>query len=556
MNASGIHTLTERDKRQIVIGVMLAMFLATLDLTIVSPALPTIGERLGDVAFLPWIVSAYFLTSTAATPLYGKLSDIHGRRPVLLWALVIFLVGSVLCALSPDMPILILGRAIQGLGGGGLVALAQTVVADIATPRERAKYVVYITTVWATSSIAGPVIGGFLAQHLSWTLIFWLNLPLCLAALHICNRRLRKLQQTRREHRLDLLGSALIIGASVALMLTLTLGGTQYSWTSAPILALLAGSVLLALLLIAHLARASEPLIPLSIFSNRVVGKAAGALFAAMFGFVGATVYLPIYFEYSLGMDPTRAGAGLMVLLGASVVGSNSTGRYMPRVTHYKRMGYAGLTLAIAALAALAAFAPRLNFVAAQVLVALFGLGIGPLFPTTTVCVQNAVDGRDMGVATATLAFLRTLGSALGVAAFGAIIFAFGIVSRDAGAPRQSPLTRFRRETPSARRSQRWPWRHSSPWAFSPRWRSVLYGARPSSPSPTALEAARRYQIIAWPPLADSVEPVMKPASSEARKTTQRAISSGWPRRRTGICGRIDFSSTSFGTAITISVAI
>lgn len=437
MDASTLPQLSEREKHHIVIGVMLAMFLATLDSTIVAPALPTIGENLGDVEFLPWIVSAYFLTSTAATPLYGKLSDIHGRRPVLLSALAIFLAGSLLCALAPTMWALILGRAVQGLGGGGLVALAQTVVADIASPRERSKYVVYITTVWATSSIAGPVIGGFLAQHLSWTLIFWLNLPLCVAAMLICGRLLRKLRQHRRPHRLDLLGSALIVGGSVALMMMLTLGGAHYPWTSTPILTLLSLSVLLAVLLIVHLAHAAEPLIPLSIFANRVVGKAAGALFFSMFAYVGATVYLPIYFEYSLGLDPTAAGAGLVVLLGASVVGSNSTGRYMPRVVHYKRMGYAGLSLAIIALAALAALAPRLDVLSAEALVALYGLGIGPLFPTATVCVQNAVDGRDMGVATGTLAFLRTLGSALGVAAFGAIIFAFGVV---ADAPGKSAL--------------------------------------------------------------------------------------------------------------------
>jgi EmrB/QacA subfamily drug resistance transporter len=435
MTAAAARILSESEKRNVVIGVLVAMFLATLDQTIVAPALPTIGASFGDVDFLPWIVSAYLLTSTAVTPLYGKLSDIHGRRPVLICGLLIFLAGSVMCALAPSMMLLIVGRAVQGLGGGGLITLAQTVIADIASPRERAKYVVYISTVWATSSVAGPVLGGFLAQHFSWTLIFWINLPLCALAIFVCDRILRDLPQQRRPHRLDILGSALMIGASVGLMLALTLGGLRYPWTSTPILALGAATLALAAWLAVHLAHAPEPLIPLNIFANDVVGKASGALFFSMFAFVGATVYLPIYFEYQLGSTPTEAGAGLIVLLGGSVIGANTAGRYMPHVVHYKRMAYAGLFLAIASLTAMAALAPYLNFAAAQVLVLGLGLGLGPLFPTTTVSVQNAVDPRDLGIATATLSFLRTFGSALGVAAFGAIIFAFGLVAVEGGGP-------------------------------------------------------------------------------------------------------------------------
>ena len=353
MTAAAARILSESEKRNVVIGVLVAMFLATLDQTIVAPALPTIGARLGDVDFLPWIVSAYLLTSTAVTPLYGKLSDIHGRRPVLICGLLIFLVGSIVCAL----------------------------------------------------------------------------------AILVCERILRDLPQHRRPHRLDILGSALMIGASVGLMLALTLGGLRYPWTSTPILALGAATLALAAWFAIHLTRAPEPLIPLSIFANDVVGKASGALFFSMFAFVGATVYLPIYFEYQLGLTPTEAGAGLIVLLGGSVIGANTAGRYMPHVVHYKRMAYAGLFLGIASLAALAALAPYLNFAAAQVLVLGVGLGLGPLFPTTTVAVQNAVDPRDLGIATGTLAFVRTFGSALGVAAFGAIIFAFGLVAVEGGGP-------------------------------------------------------------------------------------------------------------------------
>ena len=230
--------LSAAAKRNIVIGVMLAMFLATLDSTIVAPALPTIGAALGDTAFLPWIASAYFLTSTAVTPLYGKLSDIHGRRIVILVALALFLAGSVACALAPTMPVLIAARALQGVGGGGLVALAQTVVADIASPRERAQYVVYISSVWAASSVAGPALGGFLAQHWSWTVIFWLNLPIGAVAVLACERQLRLLPLIRRDHKLDFLGAGLAIAATSALLLMLTLGGVIVPWTSPFVLGL------------------------------------------------------------------------------------------------------------------------------------------------------------------------------------------------------------------------------------------------------------------------------------------------------------------------------
>jgi MFS family permease len=433
--------LSEARKRNVVIGVLIAMFVASLDQTIVAPALPTIGASLGDVDFLPWIVSAYLLTSTAVTPLYGKLSDIYGRRLSISFALFIFLAGSVLCALAPSMTVLIVARGLQGLGGGGLVTLAQTVIADVASPRERSKYAGYIAAVWASSSVAGPVLGGFMAQHISWTVIFWINLPLCAVAILICDRILRDLPQQRRQHKLDVLGSTLMVGSSVGLMLALTLGGVRYPWTSAPILGLIGVAIALGAWLAFHLTRAPEPLIPLGIFANEVVGTATGALFFGMFAFIGATVYLPVYFEYYLGLDPTASGSGLIALMVGSVIGANIASRLMPRVTHYKRAGYFGLTLATAVFAALSALASHLNFASIEVLVFLLGVGVGPLFSTATVAVQNAVDPRDMGVATGTMAFLRTLGSAIGVAVFGAVIAAHGVVAREGAAPVSAALS-------------------------------------------------------------------------------------------------------------------
>ncbi|HLW89819.1 MAG TPA: MDR family MFS transporter [Roseiarcus sp.] len=421
--------LTEGQKRRIMVGVMMAMMLAALDQTIVAPALPIIGASLGDSEFLSWIVSAYLVTGTAVTPLYGKFSDIHGRRPALFVSLGVFLLGSVICALAPSMTAIILGRAAQGLGGGGLLALAQTVVADIAAPRERARYVVYFSLVWATSSVAGPIVGGFFAQHLTWSLIFWINLPIGALAVLMTNNALRILPQVKRDHRLDLAGSVLMIGATTALMLVLTLGGVSYPWSSTPILLLAVAAAILCGGLIVDLALAKEPLIPLSIFRNEVVGSASLSMFFAMVAFVGSTVYLPIYLEFALGMAPTESGAGLIVLLAGSVLGANTTGRYMPRIVHYKRMAIVGLSLAVAGSAALSLLAPHLVFWQVEALMLAVGVGVGAVFPTLTVSVQNAVDPRDLGIGTATLGFLRSLGGALGVAALGAVVLAHGVVT-------------------------------------------------------------------------------------------------------------------------------
>jgi EmrB/QacA subfamily drug resistance transporter len=432
MDMSQTKRLSDGQKRRIMVGVMMAMMLAALDQTIVAPALPIMGASLGDSEFLSWIISAYLVTGTAVTPLYGKFSDIHGRRPALFLSLGIFLFGSVVCALSPNMAAIIIGRAVQGLGGGGLLALSQTVVADIAAPRERAKYVIYFSLVWATSSVAGPIIGGFFAQHLHWSLIFWINLPVGALAFFMTNRALRILPQLKRDHRLDILGAVLIVGATTALMLLLTLGGVRYPWTSPPMLLLALVGVALSIGFVIDMAWAKEPLIPFGIFRNEVVGSASMSMFFAMVAFVGITVYLPIYLEFALGLAPTASGAGLIVLLAGSVAGANTTGRYMPRVVHYKRMAVVGLGCAVVASAALSYFAATLVFWQVQALMLAVGVGVGAVFPTLTVSVQNAVDPRDLGIGTATLAFLRSLGGAIGVAALGAVVLAYGVVT-DAG---------------------------------------------------------------------------------------------------------------------------
>src|ERR1700741_312446 len=236
-------TIDPTARREIIVGVLLAMFLAALDQTIVAPALPTIGSSLGNAEYLSWIVTAYLLTATAVTRLYGQLADIRGRRPVIFGAIGIFVAGSIISALAPSMLMLITGRAIQGIGGGGLGALAMTVIGDLVPPRERGQYQGYISGMWGVASLAGPVVGGFLAHNWHWSMIFWINLPLGGLAVAVLNKPLKKLATVRSKHKLDLPGSGLVILATTPLMLLLTWGGSRYGWASTQILGLTAASL-------------------------------------------------------------------------------------------------------------------------------------------------------------------------------------------------------------------------------------------------------------------------------------------------------------------------
>jgi EmrB/QacA subfamily drug resistance transporter len=420
--------ITDKDRRSIVIGALVSMFLAALDQTIMSPALPTIGAQLGDAAWLSWVISAYFLTATAVTPLYGKLADIKGRRPVLFSAVGIFLVGSVICAVAPSMAALIIGRAIQGVGGGGLMALAQTIIGDVVPPKERSRYVVFITGVWATASIAGPVVGGVFAQHVHWSLIFWINLPIGLVAIVLTERALRKLPVVHRDHALDWLGSVLVVLATVALMFALTLGGTRFPWGSTEILALIGASALLFAGFALHLGRAPEPLIPPRVMRNPVIAPTVTGLFFAMGASVGLSVYFPVYLELVEGFDAASAGFALVGFMVGTVAGANTSGRMMAHTPRYKRIGVAGGVMAAVAFATLAAAVGTAPFWLIEVLIFIGGFGNGTQFPVTTVSVQNAAEPRDLGTATSTMSFMRSLGSVVGVATLGAILIGTGVV--------------------------------------------------------------------------------------------------------------------------------
>jgi EmrB/QacA subfamily drug resistance transporter len=406
--------------RRIILGLMLAMFLSALDQTIVATALATIGRAYADVQNLAWIVTAYLLAATAVTPVYGKLADIHGRRPVLLAGITIFVAGSLACALSPTMPALIAARALQGLGGGGLIALSQTIVGDAVSPRERGQYQGYFGAVFAAASIAGPVLGGVFAEHLHWTLIFWINVPLGLAAFFITGRALKALPRHERPHRLDLIGAALMLTATVSLLLALNWGGMRYAWASKEIIGLIAAAIILAALFVWRLSVAPEPFVPLALLANRVVAQAIGCAALAFGTMIALTIYAPVYFETVLGLSASGAGLTLIPFMGGVVVGSTFGGRLMAKLPRYKRIG---LPFAAAALVPLALVPAQLNVTAVGTLLFIAGCGIGTVLPITTVSVQNAVAPWQLGTVTGLINFVRALASALMVALYGAFLF-------------------------------------------------------------------------------------------------------------------------------------
>ncbi len=414
--------LSPAEIRSILVGLVAAMLLAALDQTIVATAMPTIGLELGDAANLPWIVTAYLLASTAVTPLYGKLSDIHGRRIMLLIAIATFSLGSLLCALAPTMIALALARGLQGIGGGGLIALAQIILADILSAKERARYQVYIAGVFALSSVAGPLLGGFFAQHLHWSAIFWINLPIGLVAFVFTNAKLKLLPRNERRHSVDYPGAALLVVSSTSLMLALSWGGVRDPWVSGPVLGLLAFGLVGGAGFAARLATAAEPLIPLSVLRDRVVTSATLAACFAMGTLIGLSIYVPIFLEGVVGLDPSRSGLAMVPLMIGTVAGATLSGRSMVYFRHYKRLPLALLTLSVGACGLLAYRGHTLPLWLVESLFVLLSMGIGTVLPLSTIVVQNAVAPQQLGIATAAMNFFRSLGGALIVAIFGTLV--------------------------------------------------------------------------------------------------------------------------------------
>jgi EmrB/QacA subfamily drug resistance transporter len=413
--------LTPRRLRIIFGGVLLGISLSALDGTIVNTALSTIVGDLGGLNAYTWVGTAYLLTSTAATPLFGKLSDLYGRRLLFEAAITIFVISSALCGVAQTMTQLILARGLQGIGGGGLLALTFAIIGDVVPPRERGRYVGLLTGVFTVASVIGPLLGGFFVDHLSWRWIFYVNLPLGMLALAVCHRALA-LPFTPRKAKVDVIGSVSLVGAITSLLLLVSWVGESYGWVSP--LAALFGAITVGsgALFWWWEARAPEPIVPLHLLRNDVIRIAIPMAILASTVQFGGNVFLPLFLQGVTGVSPTNSGLLLVPLAIGVSTAATLTGRHIARTGRYKIWPIAGslaMTVATAMFAVLRGSTAWLGLALPAMLV--FGLAIGASTPPTTLAVQNAVEHRDLGAASSLIMFVRTLGGAIGLAVFGAL---------------------------------------------------------------------------------------------------------------------------------------
>jgi EmrB/QacA subfamily drug resistance transporter len=412
--------LSPDEVRTILMSLLLTMFLAALDQTIVATALPTIGRQFNDVSNLSWVITAYLLASTAVAPVFGTLSDIYGRRVMITVSLVLFTVGSILCAVAPNMPVLIVARGLQGLGGGGIMPVVQTVISDVVSPRERGRYQAYFSGVWMAAGLMGPVLGGVFAEHLHWSMIFWINVPLAVGALFLLLPKMGKIPVFHRRRKVDWLGGVLLMASAVIVMLVLTWGGNRYAWLSPAIMAMFGASVALAFAFVWHARNAEEPFLPLPLLSGTVVPYAMAAGGCALGAITGLTVHLPLYYEVVYHLTASEAGLALIPLAAVSTCGAAIAGRTMARARHYKRVAIAGTSAAAIFGAVLTVTTlPLWGFL---VVLSLFALGLGTTFPVSVVSLQNSVARAQIGTVTGAMNFFRALMSSFTVAAFSAIL--------------------------------------------------------------------------------------------------------------------------------------
>ncbi|MDB5076678.1 MAG: drug resistance transporter, EmrB/QacA subfamily, partial [Chloroflexi bacterium] len=401
-------------------GPLLAMLLASLDQTIVATALPTVVGDLGGINYLAWVVTAYLLAATASTPIWGKIGDLYGRKPIFLATIVIFLSGSAMCGLAWSLGALIVFRAFQGLGAGGMMALAMAIVADLVSPRERGRYQGYIQAVFALASVAGPLLGGFFVDHLSWRWIFYVNLPIGAVALLVITAVLQlPIQPVRRS--IDYLGATLLVAAIVSLLLITVWGGQQYAWNSPRIIGLAVAGVTLLGAFGLQERRAPEPILPLRLFRDPVFDVASAGLFIATCSLFAATVFMPLYLQTVTGASATNSGLLLLPLMLGILLTSIGSGRLITRTGHYKRFPVLGFALMAVGLFALSTIDTRTSQLEASLHMLVFGLGFGMVTQVLVLAIQNVVDRRELGTATAAANFFRSMGGAVGVAVFGTV---------------------------------------------------------------------------------------------------------------------------------------
>jgi EmrB/QacA subfamily drug resistance transporter len=401
-------------------GLMLVMFLAALDQTIVATALPTIVGDLGGLSHISWVVTAYLLAQTVVTPLYGKLGDMFGRKIVLQGALILFLAGSALCGLSQNLDELIAFRALQGLGGGGLMVSAQAAIGDVVPPRERGRYTGLFGAVFGLASVAGPLLGGFLTSSLSWRWIFYVNLPLGIAALFVLGATLPGTSE--RVHRsIDYLGTALLAASLSAIVLMSSLGGTSFGWGSPVIVGLAIGGVMLLAAFALAERRAEEPVLPPRLLRNRVFVSTSAVGFVVGFALFGAVTYLPLFLQVVKGASPTGSGLQLVPLMGGLLVTSIGSGQAITRTGRYRPFPIVGTAVMVVGLYLLSTMDAATSTVTSFAFMFVLGLGLGMVMQVLVLAVQNAVDYSDLGVATSGATLFRSIGGSLGTSVLGAI---------------------------------------------------------------------------------------------------------------------------------------
>lgn len=421
-------SLSPADIRSVVTGLMLAILLGALDQTIVSVSLPKMAADLGGVSLLAWVVSGYLIAMAVATPIYGKLGDIYGRRVVLSSAIVLFLIASVACALATTMPMLVAARILQGLGGGGLISVAQATIADVVAPRDRGRYQAYISGAFAIASVSGPVLGGLLTTYLSWRWVFWINLPLGLPALLISRRALAKLNKPSIRREVDYLGAGLLTAGLTALLLTITRIGQGIPFMHTSNLWMLAITIIALGLFTRNALRTAEPIIPLGLFRIRTVAISCLVLFIAFIQLVGLTVLIPLELQMLTSLGPDGAALQLIPLSLGVPVGAYIGGRLMTHLGTFKNIQLTGALIIPAAVFGVSLVHPA-SLLALTACLAAAGIGIGLQLPTTIVAVQDAVPHRHVGVATGVSAFFRALGAAIGIA----LLMAFLMMSLRSG---------------------------------------------------------------------------------------------------------------------------
>ncbi len=419
-------SLTHKEIMFVLSGLMVGLLLAALDQTIVSTALKSIVEDFDGLAHYTWVVTAYLLTSTASTPLYGKISDLYGRRPVFQFAIITFLIGSFAAGAATSMEQLIAFRAVQGLGAGGLMSLTFVIIGDIISPRERGKYQGYFGGVWGLSSVAGPLLGGYFSDHAQilgvsgWRWIFYINLPFGIAALILTSIFLH-IPKVKREHSIDYLGALLLVSGVSSLLLGLSVYGPQDGWQNSKTLLTIAAAIVLMLLFIFQESRAKEPIIPLTLFKNHTFSVTSVMAFIIGAGMFGAIIMLPLYLQIVKGDSATSAGLKLIPFMIGIVSMSIVSGKLITKHGHYKHFPIMGLSLMTVGLFMLSTLTQTTPFWQLASYGIFVGAGLGLSMQTIVIALQNSVEFRDLGVATSANTFFRSIGATMGVALFGTV---------------------------------------------------------------------------------------------------------------------------------------